>query len=155
MPSSINALYKELFAGSKLQLRVANKKEYESIRTALCKEHAIPKLLLETTSLALCANYDGNEGVGTFWLGEPRRRKRHIEVLSITPIESTSDEAEQLRTDLGSTEESTERSKSVDRSESSQRGDDADHHQHGAEHQEPSASDAEGLGVASIWQAGD
>lgn len=76
--SSVTDIYKTLFAGKKLEIRLANKREYESLRVALCKQHQTPKLLLELTDASLCASFDATQGVGTFWLGAPRRSTKSV-----------------------------------------------------------------------------
>lgn len=76
-------LYKSLFAGQKLQVRLADKKSYESLRVALCRKHQTPKLLLELTNDSLCADYDAAQGIGTFWIGPSRKlaKQRNYEIV--------------------------------------------------------------------------
>jgi hypothetical protein len=73
--SSVSALYNELFAGNKIQLELPNAKAFDALRVALCKQHQIPKLLLETTDGSLCASYA--HPVATFWIG-PRKAPRQF-----------------------------------------------------------------------------
>lgn len=65
-------IYKSLFAGKKLVIAVRDRKEYDSLRVALCQQHAISKLLLELTTDSLCADFDAALATGTYWIGEPR-----------------------------------------------------------------------------------
>jgi hypothetical protein len=83
--SSPQDIYKSLFAGQRISVRLADKKAFESLRVALCREHQTPKLLLELTTDSLCASYNAEEAIGTFWLGIPRKSaKQHsYEIISI------------------------------------------------------------------------
>ena len=90
-PMSVE-LYNRLFAGEHLAIRFADRRGYESLRVALHKQHQTPRLILEITDDALCASWNGAEGIGTFWLGTARRqaRKHTFEVIGDA----------QVRTDL-------------------------------------------------------
>ena len=76
--SSITEAYQQLFAGERLRIRVSSKREFEALRVAFHKQHQTPRFLLELTDDSICASYDSSAGIGEFWLGTPRRRKRVI-----------------------------------------------------------------------------
>lgn len=82
--SSANEIYNTLFAGRRLEIRLADKKAFESLRVSLAKQHQHTKLLLELTDDALCASY--SEGIGTFWLGKARKAAKRV---SFTIISDT------------------------------------------------------------------
>ena len=88
--SSVTEIYNTLFAGKKLEIRLANKREYESLRVALHKAHQTPRLILEITDDSLCASFDATQGVGTFWLGAPRQamKKASFEILKESEIDN-------------------------------------------------------------------
>jgi hypothetical protein len=66
-------IYKTLFAGKRLEVACNDRKAYESLRVQLCQQHQTPKLLLELTDDSLCASYNAATGIGTFWIGTPRK----------------------------------------------------------------------------------
>ena len=90
MTATAADLYKDLFAGNKLTLRVEDKRAYESLRVSLHKLHQTPRLLLETADLALCARYDEASKEAIFWLGAPARAARRGGFI-ILSIEATND----------------------------------------------------------------
>ena len=104
---SVANLYKDLFAGNRLTIRLADKKAYESLRVSLHKLHQHSKLLMELTDDALCARYTESEGVATFWLGAPSKvaRRGILEVISVEAINPVEDSDEPVRYDLGEAED--------------------------------------------------
>jgi hypothetical protein len=89
--TTVSDIYKDLFAGRRLTIALADRKAFDSLRVALCQQHQTPKLLLELTSDSLCASFDASQGIGTFWLGTPRKAKRAVafEILSSEDIGET------------------------------------------------------------------
>lgn len=85
--SSATDIYNALFAGRKLEIKLSDKKAYESLRVALARQHQHTKLLLELTDDALCASYA--EGIGTFWLGKPRKATKNISFEIISDTDAT------------------------------------------------------------------
>lgn len=75
MSTAIADLYKTLFAGERLTLSFESKGAYESTRVAFSKLHQHSRLLLEITDDSLCSTYV--DGIGTFWLGTPRRNRKY------------------------------------------------------------------------------
>jgi hypothetical protein len=129
---TIRELYNDLFSGKRITIRFATRNEYESMRTALHRAHQIPRFLLETTTDALCADYNSAKGVGVFWLGTSRRAGRKIEIVSITEV----DDEQQIQRDMGSNQEGADGPTTVGGGEAIAPGYDADNHQHGTESQE-------------------
>lgn len=76
--STVKDIYEQLFTGERLAIRLATRKEFDSLRVALHKHHQHARDLLELTTESLCASYDAAQGLGTFWLGAPLRAKRQI-----------------------------------------------------------------------------
>ena len=88
MSSDISDLYKQLFAGNQLSILLGDKRAYESMRTALAKQHQHTKLLLELTNDSLCASFDASQGIGTFYLGTARkaRTRAAFTILSVKEL---------------------------------------------------------------------
>jgi hypothetical protein len=126
MTASMADLYKVLFTGERLRIRFADKRAYESVRTALSKQHRVPKYLLEITDDALCSSFDRAEGIGTFWLGIARKKQRRTE------FEILGDTDAEIRSDLEADQGSINGSEPLGNSDSESGADDSDGDKHGA-----------------------
>ena len=81
--------------GTKFEVTVAGRNEYETIRTALVKKWVHHREMLSaiadddpTTNLSLCGDYADCEdvGVATFYLGKSRRKQaRSFEFTIVNP----------------------------------------------------------------------
>lgn len=71
--NSVQELYNRMFAGDVVRVRCAAVRDFNSLRTALCKKNSIP-VALEMTTLSVCATYDSSTAVATFKLAESKRR---------------------------------------------------------------------------------
>jgi hypothetical protein len=66
--STIAALYKAISAGNKIQLELADRAAFESIRTGLCRAHRTPKAL-DLINGSVRASFDEDSGVAIFHIG--------------------------------------------------------------------------------------
>ena len=151
---TVPGIYKRLFAGDTVTIPGITKNRYENIRTHLVKLHR-PNVLLELSDDSVCARWDKETNTGKFWLGTPQQKQgSKLQVfIESTPNEPDADSEEsaaasatsgtedagEIRADLGRAEESSDRSQSVGSSERAERSDDSDNHQHGSANEEPSA----------------
>ena len=86
--SSPSDIYNTLFAGNKVSIKLDTKMQYNSLRVALCRLHQTPKMILEVTDDSLCASYDATQGIGTFWIGPPRKNlsKTDFQIVAVEEL---------------------------------------------------------------------
>lgn len=73
--STVKEIYKTLLIGEgKVKLRIGDRKEYDTVRTGLCKEHRTPAAI-GLTDGSLCSNWSEETGIAEFWIGESRKKK--------------------------------------------------------------------------------
>lgn len=92
--TTVAGLYRRLFAGEKISLRVIDRNQYESLRTALQRHHRTPQYLDMTTD-SLKAKFDESRMLATFWLGQ-KRAATAFEIVSTTENSNA-----EIRDDLG------------------------------------------------------
>jgi hypothetical protein len=68
-------IYMLLFAGETVKIPVADRKEFESLRVMLHREHQTA-WALEMTNDSLCGSYDKENQIASYWLGKARTLKR-------------------------------------------------------------------------------
>jgi hypothetical protein len=73
--SSVDNIYSKLFAGDKVRIKLADNKEFETLRTALCRKNG-QYVALDLSTQSVLATYDATSGIGEFVLGESKRRKQ-------------------------------------------------------------------------------
>ena len=69
-------LYDKLFdePGKKVRIRFDSKNEYETLRTSLCR-HNSQYVDLDLSTYSVCAEFNAETCVGTFWLGSAKRKQ--------------------------------------------------------------------------------
>lgn len=74
--STVDDLFNRIFlaAPQPVKVRVASRKDYESLRTALVKKNAQLNALAGEESL--CSSYEEASNIAEFWRGERRRKQR-------------------------------------------------------------------------------
>jgi hypothetical protein len=72
--SQIEALYERIFINEeKLSVQLETKLQFNSLRVQLCKRHKT-MVNMDATNQSLCARFDSETGVATFWVGERTQR---------------------------------------------------------------------------------
>jgi len=101
--ASIRALIDAIIdapVGAKIHLEIEDRREYETVRTRLCKfwnEHkeviqAIGEDNDPALELGLCGNYDHSTRTAEFYLGVPRRKMaKHYSFTVVQPQDTSSE----------------------------------------------------------------
>ena len=64
-----------LFAGQRLTIQVGTRKEFDTLRVLLHREHQTPAAI-GLSDDSLCSRYDPEKETGEFWLGEARMKRK-------------------------------------------------------------------------------
>lgn len=64
----------------KVRIRIADRRSFDNLRTALVKLNRIARDLLDAGNL--CSDWDEAAGIGAFWVGDKRRKDKMFEILT-------------------------------------------------------------------------
>ena len=72
--SSVKDIYKMLFVGQTVKIKVDSVKEKESLRVALAREHQL-SYALDLVEGSLCSSFDSQTSTASFWIGTSRAKR--------------------------------------------------------------------------------
>ncbi len=88
--STVQDIYNEMFEGKTVTVACSDRKEFETLRTALCHKNQL-NVALEITDGSVCASYDSNSLAATFKLAPSQRKQAasRWQIISATTEESS------------------------------------------------------------------